>query len=116
METFTSPDLQVEELEALMREFVKDVEGGMHASKGWPNTCYGMSKLGLIALTKVLARDNPQIMVNSVDPGYCATDQNANQGTISAERGARTPFMLALLPEAKFVSGKHFYEEKETRW
>ena len=73
-----------------------------------------MSKLAIIALTKVLARDEPRIMVNSVDPGYCATDQNANQGTITAERGARTPVWLAT--DASVGSGKHFYEQREIAW
>ena len=76
-----------------------------------------MSKLGLIALTKVLARENPQVMVNCVDPGYCATDQNANRGTTTAEQGARTPAMLALLPEGQFVSGAYYGPNgAETRW
>ena len=35
--------------------------------------------MGVIALTRVLARDEPTILVNSADPGYCATDQNADQ-------------------------------------
>lgn len=114
---FTSPTLQVEQLEELMKEFVRDVESGTHADKGWPNTCYGMSKLGIIALTKVLARDESKIMINSVDPGYCATDQNMNQGFLSAEEGARTPVTLALMPgESQFDTGKHFFDGQEIKW
>jgi len=30
-------------------------------------------------MTRALARDEASIMVNAVDPGYCATDQNAHQ-------------------------------------
>lgn len=37
----------------MMKKFVEDVEQGRHESEGWPNTCYGMSKLGLIAYTNV---------------------------------------------------------------
>lgn len=37
----------------MMEAFVDDVNSGQHAAKGWPNTCYGMSKLGIIAYTKV---------------------------------------------------------------
>ena len=37
-----------------------------HTEKGWPNTCYGTSKIGLIALTKVLARDEVSVYVYSV--------------------------------------------------
>jgi carbonyl reductase 1 len=116
VETFTSNDLKVSTLESLMKEFVQEVENGTHASKGWPNTCYGMSKLGIIALTKVLAREHPDFMVNSVDPGYCATDQNKNQGTIPAARGAVTPVVLATIPASEFVSGLHFFQEQEIAW
>ena len=97
----TSPDLTVEALEELMRAFVRDAEAGEHVANGWPNTCYGVSKLGLIALTRVLARDEPSIMVNSADPGYCATDQNNNQGFIPAAQGAVTPALLAHAPLAR---------------
>ena len=44
-----------------------------------PHRCYGVSKMGVIALTRVLAREEPTLLVNSADPGYCATDQNADQ-------------------------------------
>lgn len=112
----TAADLRVEQLDELMRDFVRDVEAGVHAKQGWPNTCYGMSKLGLIALTKCIARDEPSLMVNSVDPGFCATDQNQNQGYISADDGAKTAVALAMLPTDKFVSGKHWYEQRELDW
>jgi carbonyl reductase 1 len=114
VQTFTSPQLQLSELESLLHQFVHDVEAGIHASKGWPNTCYGMSKLGIIAMTKIFARDYPTIMVNSVDPGYCATDQNNQQGVLPAARGAVTPCLLAT--EATFVTGKHFFQEQEIAW
>jgi NAD(P)-dependent dehydrogenase (short-subunit alcohol dehydrogenase family) len=93
--------------------------------QGWANTCYGMSKLGIIAMTRALARDEPAVLVSSVDPGYCATDQNANRGTLSAVQGAQTPVALALLPapsssspaSSEFRSGAHFfYDGSEIDW
>lgn len=39
----------------MMTDFVTDVKAGRHSEHGWPNTCYGMSKLGLIAYTHVRA-------------------------------------------------------------
>jgi carbonyl reductase 1 len=115
VDTFTSPDLQLDQLEDLMNTFVKEVEAGTHARKGWPNTCYGMSKVGIIALTKILARDETKIMVNSVDPGYCATDQNKNQGNRAAERGAVTPFLLSTQDD-KFLTGIHSMDEQPIQW
>jgi len=114
IKAFTSSDLTTEELDAYLNDFVKAVEDGTHAQQGWPNTCYGMSKLGIIAFTRVLARDYPEMCVNSVDPGYCATDQNQNQGTRPAERGAVTPYLLATT-DKKF-SGLHWFDEQEMKW
>jgi carbonyl reductase 1 len=128
VEAFSSNTLTVIELSNMMEQFVADVESGMHILKGWPNTCYGMSKLGIIALTRILARRHPTMMINSVDPGYCQTDQNNNQGTVDPARGAYTPYLLALLErdgegsnngEDELVeadTGLHFYEEKEMPW
>lgn len=114
---FTSSLLKVHELESLMHQFVSDVQRGVHSNNGWPNTCYGTSKLGLIALTKVLAREEPSIMVNACCPGYCDTDMTSGKGPRSAEHGARTPAMLALLPEnGKKQSGKFFSDEREEEW
>jgi len=116
--TFTSPNLQFSQLESIMNDFVQSVQEGTHASKGFPNTCYGMSKCGLIAWTRLLARDYPELSISSVDPGYCATDQNNHQGVIPAERGAVTPVLLATLPseKARNCSGKHFFQEQEIVW
>ena len=41
----------------MMAEFVADVKAGRHSEEGWPNTCYGMSKLGLIAYTNVRKKE-----------------------------------------------------------
>ena len=74
----------------------------------------GMSKLGVIAMTKVLARDEKDILINACCPGYCQTDMTSNKGLRSAEDGASTPFYLALAPLS--ASGKFFYNEQELEW
>jgi carbonyl reductase 1 len=131
--TLSSESLTFGDLEALMKDFVIAAKEGRHSSEGWPNTGYGVSKVGIIAMTKILARqhcgnnsDNDsssvrRIMVNSVDPGYCATDQNNKQGVIPAERGAVTPYLLATLNDDVSNSdngftGKHWYQEREIEW
>ena len=121
VDAFTSDNLTIPELSNMMQQFVTDVESGTHTNKGWPNTCYGMSKLGIIALTRILAREHPNMMINSVDPGYCQTDQNDNQGIVDPSDGAYTPYLLALLERndeegEEADSGLHFYEEKEIPW
>ena len=50
---FSSPTLTESELVSMMQKFVDDVAAGDHREKGWSNTAYGMSKVGVTALTKV---------------------------------------------------------------
>jgi carbonyl reductase 1 len=114
---FSSDTLTLEELGGYLRDFVRAASDGTHAQEGWPNTGYGVSKVGIIAMTRVLAKQHAgKTMVNSVDPGYCATDQNNNQGIIPAERGAVTPYLLAILDEKEGFTGKHWYQEQEIQW
>jgi len=56
LQRFTSPSLALDELNDLMSNFINDVQSGKHNEKGWPNSCYCTSKLGVIAMTKVMAR------------------------------------------------------------
>jgi carbonyl reductase 1 len=121
VDTVTSETLTIPHLSDLMEQFVSNVEDGSHSTKGWPNTCYGVSKLGIIAMTRILARENPTMMINSVDPGYCRTDQNNNQGVVDPVDGAYTPYLLALMDQGEeeddeVVSGLHFFEEAEMPW
>eukprot|EP00534_Pseudo-nitzschia_fraudulenta_P015769 CAMPEP_0201236624 /NCGR_PEP_ID=MMETSP0852-20130820/8044_1 /ASSEMBLY_ACC=CAM_ASM_000632 /TAXON_ID=183588 /ORGANISM="Pseudo-nitzschia fraudulenta, Strain WWA7" /LENGTH=177 /DNA_ID=CAMNT_0047530609 /DNA_START=43 /DNA_END=576 /DNA_ORIENTATION=+ len=120
---FSSESLTLETLESYANDFVGAAREGTHSSGGWPNTGYGVSKAAIIAMTKVLARRHRgEVVANSVDPGYCATDQNDHQGFLPAERGAITPYLLATLPadeastRAEEFTGKHWYQEREIEW
>jgi len=111
---FTAPDLSEERLVELMLTFQTDVEAGTHATSGWPSSCYGMSKLGLIAYTKILAREQPSMLVHACCPGYVQTDMSSHQGNKRPDEGAQTPIMLALhdeedelRPSGQFWSSEH---------
>lgn len=65
----TNPNVTVEELFQLARNFVDDVKTGQHQKNNWPNSNYGTSKAFLIAFTRVFARDYPDIIVNACCPG-----------------------------------------------
>ena len=96
-------------------EFVEDTAAGAHKGKGWPGTCYGFSKLCLIAYTKILAMKNDGILINSVCPGWCATDMSSHGGPRSAAKGAETPIFLA--SSDKVTSSGGFYQDlKEVEW
>jgi carbonyl reductase 1 len=57
-----------ERLVELMTSFVRDVEAGRHGKAGWPSSAYRVSKVGMNALVRILARELApwQIRVNAV--------------------------------------------------
>ena len=62
---------------------------------------YSASKAALNMLTAQLAYElrGTSIKVNSVDPGYTATDLNGHRGTQTIPEGAAEAIRLALLPD-----------------
>jgi len=112
MELVTSPSLSISELVGVVDQFVSDVTSQDHEEKGWPSSCYGMSKLAVIAYTKILARDEHRggggngkeeeeekkegesegersVISVSVCPGWCQTDMSSQSGVRTAEEGGR---------------------------
>eukprot|EP00667_Euglena_gracilis_P022903 EG_transcript_25664 len=97
---FTDPNLTRDRLFGLANDFIQSVENGTHTQRGWPSSCYGVSKATLIAYTRIVAKElAPRgIAVNSMCPGYCATDMSSHAGPRSPAQGADTAAFLALLP------------------
>eukprot|EP00429_Kryptoperidinium_foliaceum_P108694 CAMPEP_0176300718 /NCGR_PEP_ID=MMETSP0121_2-20121125/60472_1 /TAXON_ID=160619 /ORGANISM="Kryptoperidinium foliaceum, Strain CCMP 1326" /LENGTH=220 /DNA_ID=CAMNT_0017642127 /DNA_START=1 /DNA_END=664 /DNA_ORIENTATION=- len=112
----------LDELEGLINAYISDVKDGTHEEKGWPSSNYGISKAGVIALTRVLAAREKELFpdshmrINVCCPGYCDTDMTSHKGTRTAEHGARTPAMLALTDAAELPSGRFFVDEAEVEW
>jgi len=107
--------LSVEDIDReVASAFVADVQNGTHEQHGWPSTCYGMSKLSLIAFSKALAKSEPTMSVNACCPGACATDMSSGRGNKSAKQGAQTP--LLLLTTEMPPTGQFWQEEKEIEW
>jgi NAD(P)-dependent dehydrogenase (short-subunit alcohol dehydrogenase family) len=65
-----------------------------------PLLAYNASKTALNAFTIFLARElqDTPIKVNSVSPGYVATDLNGHSGYLTASQGAKIPVAYAMLP------------------
>ena len=88
---FSSPELRaffakVDDREALvqkMREFIAD-------QRGWPQSAYSVSKAGLNALTRILARELPRLHVNAVCPGWVKTDMGGDHAERDVETGAKS--------------------------
>ena len=75
-----------------MRDFILD-------QRGWPQSAYGVSKAGLNALTRILARELPRLRVNSVCPGWVKTDMGGDYAERDVETGAKSIVWAAFTNE-----------------
>src|SRR5579859_7592407 len=64
-----------------------------------PLLAYNSSKTALNALTVLFAKElrDTAIKINSVSPGYVATDLNGHSGYLTTEQGAKVPVSFATL-------------------
>jgi NAD(P)-dependent dehydrogenase (short-subunit alcohol dehydrogenase family) len=78
---------------------------------------YSCSKTALNAFTVMLAREfrNTNFKINSVEPGYTATDLNQFKGTQTVEQAAATIIKYATL-DNEGPTGKYFKNEGEIAW
>lgn len=77
---------------------------------------YSCSKAALNAFTVMLANEfrNTNFKINSVTPGYTATDLNQHKGTQTVEQGARSIVRYATLGADGPTAG--FFREQEIPW
>jgi len=108
-EWFSDPDLTLASLDSLMKRFPQDIRQGDYKEKGWPQSMYGTSKLGEIALTKVLAKLTPKVLVTACCPGFVKTDMSSGMGSLTVQEGADTPVFLATDPGVKADSSGLFF-------
>ena len=94
----------------------------MHSSEGRnPNwdfyNAYGSSKTAVNSFTVMLANEfrNTNFKINSVTPGYTATDLNDHKGIKTVEQGAMPIVKLATM-NSDGPTGKFFREEGEVPW
>ncbi|XP_015576310.2 short-chain dehydrogenase/reductase 2b isoform X1 [Ricinus communis] len=93
--------LTEEKLDAVVERFFSDLRENKLEAGGWSLMlpAYSISKAILNAYTRVLARRHPNMLINSVHPGYVNTDINWHTGPLPVEEGARGPVKCALLPD-----------------
>lgn len=71
---------------------------------------YGFSKALLSAYTWILAKDQPDLVVNAVTPGYILTDMTAGMGASNPpSKGAIPPVWLLMSDELKDVPTGRYY-------
>jgi len=114
---FAADDLTLPQLKDLVRSFAASVQDGTHLEKGWSNSNYGLSKLAVIAATRVWARAYPEIRFYSCCPGYCKTDMTSQKGTRDPAVGAKNAVIPAttVLSDAA-PSGSFFQNFEVSEW
>ena len=92
-------------------------ESGSLAVMGGGTPAYSISKVALNALTRMLADElrSSKILVNSVCPGWVATDMGGRNAPRTVEQGADTIVWLATLP-ATGPTGGFFSDRKPIAW
>lgn len=115
-EKFSNPELSKTELFQLVDNFEADVQKGQHIQNGWGNSNYGLSKLALIAMTKVWAREEAKhgIAVNCCCPGYCDTDMTSHRGPRSPKDGAKNAVIPATMESPP--TGEFFADYQVSTW
>uniref|UniRef100_F6VK38 Carbonyl reductase (NADPH) n=1 Tax=Monodelphis domestica TaxID=13616 RepID=F6VK38_MONDO len=120
---FRSDTITEEELVRLMEKFVEDTKKGVHQKEGWPNSAYGVTKIGVTVLSRIHARQlneqrkGDKILLNACCPGWVRTDMAGPKATKSPEEGAETPVYLALLPpDATEPHGQFVMEKRVEKW
>lgn len=123
----------ISDINALASQYIDAVQAGGDAQKqaglGSPPKSYQVSKALINALTVVLAKENPDVMINCCCPGWVDTDMGHQVGRPpkTLEEGARIPVRLAigdlgakgdkdggLGGESERVSGRYFGNEGVT--
>ncbi|KAK3099315.1 hypothetical protein FSP39_002537 [Pinctada imbricata] len=107
----------------LLRPHARAAKKGDHKKKGYADSAYGMSKVGVSAITTVQAREmdkdpRDDIIINSCCPGYVDTDMTSHKGPKTIDQGADTPLFLALLPPSnpKNPKGCFLSDRKVKNW
>ncbi len=116
-EELRDPLLNRRELHDLMEGFIQGVALHRHETRGWPSSCYRVSKVGLNAFTRVLARElaDSSIRVNAVCPGWVRTDMGGEQAERDVTQGAQGIVWAATLP-AEGPSGGFFRDGEPIPW
>jgi len=118
---FRSTTITEDQLSEKMNEFIKCAKEGTHQNAGYPNTAYGVSKIGVTVMTFIHARrlkeqGKNDILLNCCCPGWVRTDMAGPKAPKTPDEGAETPVYLALLPQGsagphgKYLSDKTVHE------
>jgi NAD(P)-dependent dehydrogenase (short-subunit alcohol dehydrogenase family) len=83
--------------------------------RSWDSAkAYAESKLHVVALAFALARRWPQVLSNSVDPGWARTKMGGAGAPVDVETGAKTQSWLAVSDDSvALVSGRYWHHLRQ---
>lgn len=96
---FHAADLTLDGIDQLASEYLRAVESKTLSQSGWSHAdSYSVSKVCMNAMTQVLARENPELLINCCCPGWVDSDMGNQVGSPpkSLEDGAKIPVRLAV--------------------
>ncbi|KAL8699826.1 MAG: hypothetical protein Q9224_001244 [Gallowayella concinna] len=79
-ERFRDPKMTLQDLEQMMNEYQEAANNGTESRDGWKSQAYGVTKAAENAMTAILARENPGLIINACCPGWVDTDMGALMG------------------------------------
>ncbi|KAL8806522.1 MAG: hypothetical protein Q9182_001305 [Xanthomendoza sp. 2 TL-2023] len=79
-ERFRNPKMTLQDLEQMMNEYQEAANNGTESRDGWKSQAYSVTKAAENAMTAVLARENPGLIINACCPGWVDTDMGALMG------------------------------------
>ncbi|KAL9047342.1 MAG: hypothetical protein Q9214_000054 [Letrouitia sp. 1 TL-2023] len=117
---FRDPNMSLHSIEQLLRDFqilrntLKSSANGTEYHDGWTPQAYSVSKAAINALTFLLAREHPELVINACCPGWVATDMGNILGSPpkSTGDGAKIPIRLGF-EDIGGVSGRFWYEKHD---
>ncbi|XP_050155811.1 short-chain dehydrogenase/reductase 2b-like isoform X2 [Malus sylvestris] len=109
--------LTEDRIDEVLSEFLKDFKEDMLETRGWPASlsAYILSKAAINAFTRIMAKQYPNICINSVCPGFVKTDLNFNTGILTIDEGAESVVRLAMVTNGS-PSGHYFYRQEVTHF
>jgi len=121
-QVFRSDSITEKQLCERMEEFIKYAQKGTHTEHGYPNTAYGVSKIGVTVLTIIQARqlqkqEKNTILVNCCCRGWVCTDMAGAKAPKTPDQVAETPVFLAMLPPGTTEpNGKFLFDKTVRPW
>lgn len=108
-----TPSLSIAQVVDWMQEYPRLVEQGTQEARGWPSNAYRVSKVGLNALVRVLAREwrGERRVITAICPGWVKTRMGGASAPRTVSQGAESVVWGATQPSSAQCGG--FFRDGE---